>query len=160
MRAGQGETRGRVVEVRSGPRRCVVALLAGLGKSRLYVIGIGGALEIRQVARHTGCIGTGQVVITIHVALYALQRGMRAGQGEAGGGMIKRRITPRGRGVALLAGLREIRLHVVRIGGALEVLQMAAHTSRVGAGQVVIVVDVALHALHGRVRAGQWESGG
>ena len=53
--------------------------------------------------------------------------------------------------MALRAGLREAGLHVIWLGRALEVLQMAADASRIRAGQVVIVVDVTLHALHGRV---------
>ncbi len=160
MRASQREAGGRVIERRVTPRRRGVALLASLREIRLHVVRIGGALEILQMARYASRVRAGQVVIAVHVALHALQRSMRAGQGEAGGRVIKRRITPRGRGVALLASLREIRLHVIRIGGALEILQVAAHASRVRAGQVVIVVHVALHALHSRVCARQREAGG
>ena len=62
--------------------------------------------------------------------------------------------------MALLASLREIRLHVIGIRRALEILQVATHASRVRAGQVVIVVHVALHALHAGMEAGQRESSG
>ena len=60
----------------------------------------------------------------------------------------------------MLAGLREVRRHVVRILRALVVLQMATDACR--GGEVVIVVDVAIGALPGRysVRAGQGETGG
>ena len=40
--------------------------------------------------------------------------------------MIKGRVRPRGGGVALRAILRESRLHVIGIRGALEILQVAA----------------------------------
>jgi hypothetical protein len=46
---------------------------------------------------------------------------------------------------------------VIRIGGALEIGQVAAHTR--GRRQVVVIVDVALGALQRRVRAGQREAG-
>jgi len=49
---------------------------------------------------------------------------------------------------------------VIRIRRALEILQVAAHAGRVRAGQVVVVVDVALHALDAGVRSRQGESRG
>ena len=54
--------------------------------------------------------------------------------------------------VALLAGLREVRLHVVRIRRALEILQVAAHAGRIRAGQVVVVIHVALRRTARAVR--------
>ena len=62
--------------------------------------------------------------------------------------------------MALLAGLRKSGLHVVRLRGALEIFQMAAHAGGVCAREVVIVVHVALDALHRGVRACQREAGG
>jgi hypothetical protein len=59
--------------------------------------------------------------------------------------------------VARLASLREARSHVVRIGGALEILQVTVDAGGVCVGQVVIVIDVTLGALHRGVRAGQRE---
>jgi len=56
--------------------------------------------------------------------------------------------------VTLLARLREARGDVIRIRRALEVLQVTAHTSRIRAGQVVVIVHVALYALNARVCAG------
>ena len=53
--------------------------------------------------------------------------------------------------MALLTGLRERGLHVVGLSRALEILQVAAHTSSVGAGQVVVAIHVALRTLHARV---------
>jgi len=112
------------------------------------------------VATDTSRVRGRQVVIAIHVALRALQRRMRARQREACGRVVERRIPPRRSRVALLAGLREIRLHVIRIRGPLEILQVATDAGRVRAGQVVVVVDVALHALDAGVRSRQGESRG
>ena len=47
---------------------------------------------------------------------------------------------------------------MIRIIRALKIFQVAAHAS--GAGDVVVVVDVALRALHAGVGPGQGESGG
>ena len=59
--------------------------------------------------------------------------------------------------MAVFAGLRESRLHVVGIGRVLEILQVARNASR--NGKVVVPVDVALGARRGHVRAGQREPG-
>ena len=47
---------------------------------------------------------------------------------------------------------------MIRLRRALEIFQVAAHTRRIRVTQVVVIVDVALCALHGRVRPGQRES--
>ena len=47
---------------------------------------------------------------------------------------------------------------MIRLRRALEVLQVAAHAGRIRASEVVVIVDVALCALHRRVRPGQRES--
>ncbi len=49
-------------------------------------------------------------------------------------------------------------LHVVGVGCALEVFQMAGDAT--GVGQLVISIDVALRALQRDVRSGQRESSG
>jgi hypothetical protein len=122
------------------------------------MVRIRGALEIRQVAADAGGICGRQVVVAVHVALSALQGRVRTGEREAGGRVVKRRIRPRNRGVALLASLRHVRLDVVRLRSPLEILQVAIHAGRISTRQVVIVVDMALRALHCRVRAGERES--
>ncbi len=119
------------------------------------MIGIRSALEIFQVAADAGSIGAGQVVIAIHVALRALYRGVRSRQGEAGRRVIKGRIVPRSRRVALLAGGRESGLHVIRIGGAVEVLHVAR--AAIGRRSHKLTVDVALGAGHVDVPPGQRE---
>jgi hypothetical protein len=74
---------------------------------------------------------------------------MRVGQWEAHRGVVEVCRLPRNRGVALLAGLRETPCGVVRIRGALEIFQMAGSAGR--AGQVVVVVDMAIEAYAGRI---------
>ena len=62
--------------------------------------------------------------------------------------------------MTLLTGRREVRLHVVRIRRGVEIVQVAADAGRVGSGQVVVVIDVALRALQCRVRPGEREARG
>ena len=149
-----------MIEGRTVPTRGAMALLAGLGESRLHVVGILRPLEIFQVAADAVRIGFRQVVIVVDVALGALHRRVRAGQRESRGRVIERGVIPRGRVVALGAILRESRVHVVGIGRALEIFQVATDAGCIRVGQVVIAVHVALRALHGGVRSGQRESRG
>ena len=118
------------------------------GEAGLDVIWISRALVILHVAVGTGAAG--QAVISIHVTLRALQCSVCSGQREPGAGVVEGGPSPRCRVMALLAGLGEIRHHVIRIRRPLVVLQVARHASRVG--QVVVVVDVAVGALPRRHR--------
>ena len=72
VRPRQRETRARVVETCSRPGRCVVALLSGLRKSALHVIGIRRSLVILQVAGDAG--RSRQIVVVVDVAIDALPR--------------------------------------------------------------------------------------
>jgi len=58
--------------------------------------------------------------------------------------MVKGRIRPGTRIVALITGLREIRSNVIRIRRSLVVLEVAGHACR--AIQAVVVVNVAIAA--------------
>ena len=160
MRAGQGKASGRVIERGIPPRGGGMALLASLRETRLYVIGIRGALKVLQMAAHASRVRAGQVVVIVQVTLHALHGSMRASQGKASGRVVEVRSRPRRCIVTLLARLRESRLYVIRIRGALEVFQVATGAGRVRVVQCVVVVDVALHTLHGRMRARQGETGG
>ena len=149
--SGKGESSTRVVEGCISPGSGAMAALTGLRHCCLHVIRIGRALVILQMARDACCVG--QVVVSVDVALRTLQGDVRPGQRETCGGVIESSIGP-GRGaVAAFASLRHSSLHVVGIGRALKVLQVAGDTC--GIGQVVISVDVALRTLHRRVRPGQ-----
>ena len=121
--------------------------------------GRGCGVVVVLVATHASRCG--DVVVVIDVAVRTLPRGhgVRPSQRESGGAVVEGCIQPTGGVVALLAGLREVRGHVVRIRRALEILQVTRHTS--GAGQVVVVVDVAIDALPrgNGVRTRQNESG-
>jgi len=154
VRAGQRKSRGRVIECCIAPRSGGVALLASLWEIRLHVIRICGALEVLQVATHASRVRAGQIVIAVYVTLRALQRRMRTGQRKSGGRMVEGRARPSGGAVALLARLREARGDVIRIRRALEILQVATDAGRIRAGQVVVIVHMALHALDTRVCAG------
>jgi hypothetical protein len=165
MRAGQGEAGAGVVEGCSQPVSRAVALVAGLREIRSQVTWVGRISIIRHVASDAGT--TGQAVsarrtISGVVTLGALKGGMRAGQGKACCGVIERCSTPVSRVVALLAGLGEIRLHVVGTIRSLKVAQVATHASSVG--QVVRPRRakcgvVALRALQAGMSTGQGEAG-
>lgn len=71
--------------------------------------------------------------------------------------MVEGRIQPGGRVVALVAGLRKIRRDMIRVRRSLEIFQVTGDAG--GAGQVVIVIDVAIATLPrwNRVHAGEGE---
>ena len=130
-----------------------MALRAGLREAGLHVVGLGGALEVFQVATDAGSVGAGQVVIVVDVTLHALHGRVRSRQRETRRRVIESCVIPAGRVVALGTGLREAGLYVVRLGGALEIFQVATDAGGIGAGQAVVAVHMALRALHGRVRS-------
>src|SRR6516164_8778085 len=154
VEAGQREPGRGVIEDRAQPVRSAMALLASRREARLLVIRIRGAVVIGLVALDAGAVGDrvgspgeqGR-----GVALRALQGRVEAGQRKAGGGVVEAGAGPRGRVVALLASLRETRLHVIRSSGSLEIFQVAADAGGIRASQIVIPVYVALGALHRRM---------
>jgi len=156
VRARQREAGRGVVKLRVSPKHGVVALLAGRRKSGMRHWG-GRPVVVVLVA--TDARGGGDVVVVADVAIGALSWGhsVRSGQRKSGLGVIKSRRLPGGCVVAGLAGLRESAADVIRIRRALEILQVARYTR--GAGQVVVVVHVAVGALSRRygMRARQGE---
>src|SRR5437588_859448 len=148
MEAGQGPAGAGVIECPVTPGGRVMALLTGLREIGLNVTGVIRVLEVREVAGYASCAG--QIVVSVDVALGALHSRMRASQGESGLGVIELCRLPCPSVVALLAGLRESLLHVVRIGRALEVLEVTGHARR--CRQIVLPVNVTLAALHSSVR--------
>lgn len=92
VRSGEGETRECMIEARVSPRSSIVANLAGLGYSGLYVIWIRGALVVLHVTGHARSIF--QVVVPVDMALGTGCRHMFAGEREAGGGVIEGGVCP------------------------------------------------------------------
>ena len=118
VRAGQGEAgEGGVIEHRSRPGIRVVALRTRLRKAELRVIGIGGRVEIFQMAGDA--VRRRPLEMAAGVTGGAIQASMRSGQGESA----KLRMIETGAlpgvhgGVALVAGGGETgRLVVGRLG--------------------------------------------
>ena len=160
MRASQWEVDAVVVESGRRPACGGMAGVAGLRESAGNVVGIGGSLEILEMARHAP--STVQVVIVVNVTIGAGARwdGVQPGEGEPGAVVVEFRVGPVAGVMALLASLREVRSRVVGIRCSLEIFQVAADAGRICARQVVVVIDVALRALHAGVRPGQREPGG
>ena len=109
---------------------------------------IGGGV-IGLVARITVRRQSG--VVVVHVALGARHLRVETRQGERRGVVVETRRDPGRRVVANVTLLRESGSDVIGAGGGLKIFQMAGDTRSVG--QLVIVVDVALIALHGGMKA-------
>jgi len=121
------------------------------------VIRIRRSLEVLEVATDARRVRRRQVVVPVHVALAALDCGVCAGKREARGRVIERRTGPVRRRVALLARRRETRLHVIRIGCAIEIFYMARCAIRRSSHE--LVVDMALRAGNAGMSAGQRKFG-
>jgi len=129
------------------PSRSRVAQFAGLRESSRHVVRICRSLEIRQVAGNARRTGDVVVAKFCVVAIRALPRrnGVRAGQNKVHHRVIESGRGPGHRGMALRAVRREVGRDVIRVRGALEIFEVAGNTG--GAGEVVVIVDVAIHAL-------------
>jgi len=111
---------------------------------------IGRAGIVLLVARVAKRAVQGVVVVDMAIRTLARRHGVRSGQREAGAVVVERGIQPGAGAVALVACLREVRGDVTRIRRSLVILQVARHASR--AGEVVVVVDVAVGTLPRRHR--------
>jgi len=146
VRAGQLKAGAGMVELAIRPLRRVVAAVACCRERCRNVIyrrqSAGVVLLMARVARRAR-----KVVIVIDVAVGTLTgwHCVRAGQGKAGAVVIKCRVQPRRGVVALIATLREIRRHMVRVRRSLIVFQVTTHAGR--SSQIVIVGHVAIGAL-------------
>ena len=148
-----------MIELAVGPEDRIVTAFARCGEAQLNVIQRRSrGVVILQVTRSTG--GGGQIIVVVDVAIETDTRrvSMCIRQREANGGVVKRCRLPSNGGVALLTGLREASGNVIRVCRGLKILQMAGDAGR--AGQVVVVVDVAIEADPRRigVRIGQREA--
>ena len=117
------------------------------------------SLVILRVATHA--CRRGDVVVIVDVAVRTLPRrhGMQPRQRKSRNRVIKACALPRRGAVALLARLREVGGHVIRIAGPVVIVQVAADAGRVG--DVVVVVYVAVrtlpwrHGMQSRQREGR-----
>ena len=150
MVARQRKSRFRVVKRCRLPSRSVVAHLAGLREPALHMVGIRRVLEVLQMTRHAS--RRRDVVVVVHVTVRALpwRHGVHARQWEVHRRVVETGGLPGGGRVARLASLGEAPGHVIRIGRALKVLQMARHAC--SAVQGVVIVDVTVGALTRRHR--------
>jgi len=151
VRSGQGKRRLGVVKGGRLPGRSRVAQLAGLRESSGHMVRIRRTLEVRQVAGNARRTGDVVVAKFCVVAIRALPRrnGVRARQGESRNVVIEGRVAP---GDRVVAGFALGGESLVRYGGGriVVVVLMARNAKR--AGQVVVVVDVAVGALPWRHR--------
>ena len=109
VRAGQRETRLRMVEGGWLPRRRIMANVAGLRETSSHVVGILSALEVRQVAGNAG--RDRDVVVVIEVAAGAGRGDVKARERPASGRVVELSVGPENGIVALFAGGREA--HVI-----------------------------------------------
>ena len=121
MRTGQNESGGGVIELAIGPGHGVVTLLAGRREPGMRDWRCS-RVVVRLMATHAR--SSGDVVVVVDVAVRTLPRRhrVRTAQREPGGAVVEGCIQPTGGAVTLLAGLREVRRHVIRIRRALEIL--------------------------------------
>ena len=121
-----------------------MAELALLRESGSGVRRIVSAVVVLQMAGDTG--GGVQTVVVVDVAVAALARrnGVSAGEGPSGGGVIEGGVGPLNGVVTAIARGREAGVGNGS-GGIIEIGLMTANAS--GAGEVVIVVDMAVGTL-------------
>ena len=144
-----------VIEVRRDPRGRVVAGSAGSREARGHMVRISSSVVVGLMARIA--VGRQSGVVVVDVAACAGNRHMGTRQGKRRVVVIEACRNPRRCVVAYLTLLWEAGSDVIRVRCTLEILEVAADTGR--AGQVVIVIDMALRALHRRMGASQREAG-
>ena len=158
MRSGQRECGVVVVERRIRPRHRVMAYGAGCREAGRGVRGIIGRCVILLVARVTR--SASQVVVAVDVAIRALagRHGVRSGQREPRGRVVKLAMAPEHRVMTTFAGGRETGMGNGSRGAGI-IFQVAGVTRC--AIQRVVVVDMAIRTLPRRhsVRSRQRESG-
>jgi len=136
-----------MVERCARPCRCVVASRAGGRENgwRRCMNWIRGGVVVCLVATVAGRGKRG--VVVVYVASGAGYGGMKSGQREGRGAVVKLSVRPQGGVVAELAGRGEADLDVVNRGGSrVVIVEVAGHACRVRAGQIVVVIYVAIGA--------------
>src|SRR5260370_15441005 len=125
--------------------------LAGRGETRRSMRRTVGAGVILLMARIAQNAGQAVVIVDVTICAGSWRYGVRTRQCESGGRVVKSRVTPGHGIVADFARSRETRCRVVHWRRRIvEVLLVARHAGR--AGEVVVVVDVAIGALPRRHR--------
>ena len=150
MLSGQGPAGCGVIESAIHPVDRVMALLAGRREIGGDVIHWRGrVVVVLLVATHTG--GDRDVVVVVNVTIRALawRHGVLPDEREAGLRMVEIRRRPSACRMTDFARLRKVLLHVIGIGRAGVVGQVARHASR--DRNVVVVVLVAVRALPRRI---------
>lgn len=142
-----------MIERRAGPARRRMARIAGGWEPGRNMVWAVSAVVVRLVATVTG--RRGEIVISSHVTRRTSSRRVHTGQRPAGLAVIEGCARPVGGRVASVAGGREPGRCVGRVIGAVVVVLVAIDASRTV--QAVVVIDVALRALHGGVEAGERE---
>ncbi len=151
-----------MVELAIRPLHGIVAVLAGRREPGVRDRA-GRSVEIGLVTVHTRCSRNVVVAELRVVAVRALpgRHSMCVGQYESSAVVVEGPIQPGRCAMALVAGLREVRLHVVRVSCVLIVLQVTVHaraTRDVVIAELRVVAIGALPRRH-RVEAGQRKSG-
>ena len=157
VETGQRELRRRiVVELHTLPLNRVMAERAVSRKASRHVVGIvGGLIEVGSVASVARQRRTG--VLAVHVTGGTLYPDVRARERELGFVVIERPAFPCGSGVADIAVLGEPGGHMVRVLGAVVVLEVAALARLDQPGE--LTADVAGVARQIHVGPGQRELG-
>src|SRR5713101_4381909 len=136
VEAGQREERLAVVERGRLPSGGGVAGGAGSGEAQQGVIGIGGGVEILEVAGEA--VGGGVGVAPADVTGVTEHGNVSAGEGEDRFVVVEDGWRPSCRGVAGGAGGGDAGLDMVGVGGGVEILEVAGDTVS-GCGLVVVV---------------------
>jgi hypothetical protein len=139
MRANEWECRVRMAERRRTPHRRIMTRRAIYAEARQDVPRVHRLIVLSQMTL-LAIIVKHELVVSVHMALHALQRNMRTGDGKRCCVMVERAPIPSARRMALRAVVTEVPLHMIRIGRLNEVVRMAIPTR---ARQIAIdVVDV------------------
>ena len=112
-----------------------------LGETCGHMVWIGRAAEICQMARYTRGRESGEQIIFVTLGARC-NIDMSARQGERRIAMVKRYALPAGRSVTQAAVLREACGHVVWIGRAVEICQMARYTRGRESGEHIVFVTL------------------
>ena len=162
VQARKGESRSGVVELAVGPGDGVVAVFAGRGEIRRNVVHRRRrAVVVLLMASDAQRAGQVVIVVDMAVAANAGRHQVRVGQRESGRRVVKLSVRPHDRVVATFTRRREVGLDMVHRRDRVGVVLLMASDAQ-GAGQVVVVVDMAVgaDARRHQVRIGQRETRG